>query len=80
MAIYTDVVLQQRKTHHDVGHPLTTRRVRDLLHVLHEAGMLRNSGTGRISLVSLSIMTAVPTPQFGWQPQETWPIRLWTMH
>ncbi len=35
--------------------------------------MFRNSGTGAISFVSLSIITAVPTPQFGWQPQETWP-------
>ena len=32
-------------------------------------GMLMKSGTGFISLVSLSTITAVPTPQFGWQPQ-----------
>src|SRR3974377_2047211 len=30
---------------------------------------LRNAVTGTASLVSLSIMTAMPTPQFGWQPQ-----------
>ncbi len=29
--------------------------------------------TGTASLVSLSIMTAMPTPQFGWQPQVSWP-------
>src|SRR5947209_7144727 len=30
-------------------------------------------GTGAHSLVSLLIMIAVPTPQFGWQPQESAP-------
>src|ERR1051326_56577 len=30
------VVLQERQTHHDVRHPLATRRVSDLLHVFHE--------------------------------------------
>ena len=35
--------------------------------------MLRNCGTGAISFVSLLIISAVPTPQFGWQPQLTWP-------
>ncbi len=30
---------------------------------------LRNAVTGTASLVSLSIMTAMPTPQLGWQPQ-----------
>ena len=34
---------------------------------------MRNAVTGTASLVSLSIMTAMPTPQFGWQPQESWP-------
>ena len=29
--------------------------------------------TGRHSLVSLSHMTAMPMPQFGWQPQLNWP-------
>ena len=29
--------------------------------------------TGRNSLVSLSIMTAMPIPQLGWQPQLSWP-------
>src|SRR3974390_2299999 len=29
----------------------------------------RNRGTGAHSLVSLLIMIAVPTPQFGWHPQ-----------
>ena len=29
--------------------------------------------TGTASLVSLSIMIAMPTPQFGWQPQVSWP-------
>src|SRR6516225_6590133 len=33
----------------------------------------RNRGTGAHSLVSLLIMIAVPTPQFGWQPQESEP-------
>ena len=28
---------------------------------------------GTASFVSLSIMTAIPTPQFGWQPQLSWP-------
>src|SRR3990172_6096356 len=32
-------------------------------------GTLINWGTGAISLVSLLIMIAVPTPQLGWQPQ-----------
>ena len=35
--------------------------------------MFRNCGTGAISFVSLLTITAVPTPQFGWQPHETWP-------
>ncbi len=30
---------------------------------------LRNAVTGTASLVSLSIITAMPMPQFGWQPQ-----------
>src|SRR5499425_2508490 len=34
---------------------------------------LRKRGTGAHSLVSLLIMSAVPTPQFGWQPQESEP-------
>src|ERR1700722_8159583 len=36
-------------------------------------GTLRNLGTGAHSLVSLLIIIAVPTPQFGWQPQLTVP-------
>src|ERR1700692_4192749 len=32
-------------------------------------GTFRNLGTGAHSLVSLLIIRAVPTPQFGWQPQ-----------
>src|SRR6266568_6053447 len=40
---------------------------------LTKPGMLRNSGTGAHSLVSLLIMSAVPTPQLGWQPQESEP-------
>src|SRR6202030_1039170 len=36
-------------------------------------GALRKRGTGAHSLVSLLIMRAVPTPQFGWQPQESEP-------
>src|SRR5215468_3070412 len=33
----------------------------------------RKRGTGAHSLLSLLIMIAVPTPQFGWQPQESEP-------
>ena len=33
----------------------------------------RNAVTGTASLVSLSIITAMPVPQFGWQPQLSWP-------
>src|ERR1700732_2398006 len=33
----------------------------------------RKRGTGAHSLVSLLIISAVPTPQFGWQPQLTVP-------
>src|SRR5262245_2014663 len=33
----------------------------------------RKRGTGAHSLVSLLIINAVPTPQFGWQPQESAP-------
>src|SRR5438046_7631534 len=33
----------------------------------------RNRGTGAHSFVSLLIISAVPTPQFGWQPQESEP-------
>src|SRR6266403_644898 len=33
----------------------------------------RKRGTGAHSLVSLLIMIAVPTPQLGWQPQESAP-------
>src|SRR5271170_583381 len=36
-------------------------------------GASRNRGTGAHSLVSLLIIKAVPTPQFGWQPQESEP-------
>src|ERR1700686_3878167 len=36
-------------------------------------GTLRKRGTGAHSLVSLLIMSAVPTPQLGWQPQLTVP-------
>src|ERR1700733_3349389 len=36
-------------------------------------GVLRKRGTGAHSLVSLLIMSAVPTPQFGWHPQESEP-------
>src|ERR1700721_4874904 len=34
---------------------------------------LRKRGTGAHSFVSLLIISAVPTPQFGWQPQESDP-------
>src|SRR5262244_885532 len=34
---------------------------------------LRKRGTGAHSLVSLLIISAVPTPQFGWQPQDSAP-------
>src|SRR6266481_2806688 len=34
---------------------------------------LRKRGTGAHSLVSLLIISAVPTPQFGWQPQDSEP-------
>src|SRR5579863_9818852 len=33
----------------------------------------RKRGTGAHSFVSLLIIMAVPTPQFGWQPQESEP-------
>ena len=33
----------------------------------------RNDDTAARSLVSLSIMTAMPTPQSGWHPQLSWP-------
>src|SRR5580693_5034720 len=33
----------------------------------------RNRGTGAHSFVSLLIIMAVPTPQFGWQPQHSEP-------
>src|ERR1700685_1940032 len=33
----------------------------------------RKRGPGAHSLVSLLIISAVPTPQFGWQPQESEP-------
>src|SRR5271154_4859714 len=36
-------------------------------------GAFRNREIGAHSLVSLWIITAVPTPQFGWQPQESEP-------
>src|SRR5713101_4253166 len=36
-------------------------------------GPSRKRGTGAHSFVSLLIMSAVPTPQFGWQPQESEP-------
>ena len=35
--------------------------------------MLRKAVTGAASLVSLSIIMAMPMPQLGWQPQESWP-------
>src|SRR5580704_9868767 len=36
-------------------------------------GASRKRGTGAHSFVSLLIMSAVPTPQFGWQPQDSEP-------
>jgi len=33
----------------------------------------RNRGTGAHSFVSLLIISAVPTPQFGWQPHDSEP-------
>src|SRR4029077_4510155 len=36
-------------------------------------GASRKRGTGAHSFVSLLIISAVPTPQFGWQPQESEP-------
>src|SRR5262250_900399 len=36
-------------------------------------GPLMNLGTGAHSLVSLLTINAVPTPQFGWQPQDSAP-------
>src|SRR6266566_322957 len=36
-------------------------------------GPSMNRGTGAHSLVSLLTISAVPTPQFGWQPQESAP-------
>src|SRR5271157_3022545 len=33
----------------------------------------RNAVTGADSFVSLSTITAIPTPQLGWQPQLNWP-------
>src|ERR1700722_17836211 len=35
---------------------------------------LMNAVTGAASLVSLSIMSAMEIPQFGWQPQEIRPV------
>src|SRR5438046_10766114 len=45
-------------------------------------GPSMNRGTGAHSLVSLLSISAVPTPQFGWQPQESephcdsWPVTM----
>src|ERR1700748_1485700 len=36
-------------------------------------GAFRNRGTGAHSFVYLLIINAVPTPQFGWHPQESEP-------
>src|SRR5215471_8888756 len=35
--------------------------------------MWRKAVTCAASLVSLSIIMAMPMPQFGWHPQESWP-------
>src|SRR3989475_1252876 len=40
---------------------------------LTSCGASRKRGTGAHSLVSLLIISAVPTPQLGWQPQESEP-------
>src|SRR5213594_2518110 len=40
---------------------------------LTRPGMFRNCGTGAYYSVSLLIIIPVPPPQFGWQPQLTWP-------
>src|SRR2546422_11648115 len=40
---------------------------------LTSCGASRKRGTGAHSLVSLLIISAVPTPQLGWQPQESKP-------
>src|SRR3989339_619623 len=45
--------------------PASLTRVRSLA----TWSALRNLVNGTASLVSLSIITAMPTPQFGWQPQ-----------
>ena len=36
-------------------------------------GASRNRGTGAHSFVSLLTISAVPTPQFGWQPHDSEP-------
>src|SRR5215472_17211290 len=40
---------------------------------LVSCGPLMKRATGAHSLVSLLIISAVPTPQFGWQPQDSAP-------
>ena len=40
---------------------------------LASCSAFRNAVTGTASFVSLSIITAMPTPQFGWQPQVSCP-------
>jgi len=64
---------QQRHGHHEVGKSLATSRISMAVTSAVNCVALRKRGTGAHSFVSLLIISAVPTPQFGWQPQESEP-------
>ena len=59
--------------HAEHRHLLAARRIVDPRDVLGELRPFRNAVTGTASLVSLSTIIAMPMPQLGWQPQESWP-------
>ena len=64
---------EQRERHADDREPLAAGRVVDAGDVLGQLVGVQERGHRTASLVSLSIMTAMPTPQLGWQPQLNWP-------
>ena len=68
------VVAQQRERDADDGEELAAGGVVDLRATsLASWSASRKAVTGTASLVSLSIISAMPMPQLGWQPQESWP-------
>ena len=67
------VVAEKRESESDDREPLAAGGIVDLGEILGHLVHVRKAVTGAASLVSLSIMSAMPMPQLGWHPQESWP-------